>query len=462
MSRNDRSSRDLQAAAAGAASHPKKYRHQPRGCGGGPAVPGGLTITFDTVDAGGRHHRLRAEVTGDRVTDARQYRVNLQVSKDGGTTWLEPWRHHTVPDELRVGFTAAAATDTFTADGHGFGNGDAVQLHGGALPDGVVADETYYVRDKTADTFKLADRAAGDAIELDANGHGTVDVNGTTFSAEFHAIRRAYKYRYRARAEGDPCKGDWGPGTSADPVAAGAGWSIAYDPNDPETPPTVTGLTLDIDEHRAELDWTIPPDPIESNLPDLRIVYETVEVWKNALDTGTLVASDLFHHGDHKSFKIKKPGSATYFARIVTVSASGVTGTPVTTSATMTTPSTSAAPAVAFDVQGPKHSRYRALVTASTVSDTDANVGSYVLQLAHAATGPSANPPAGTKKKHGRVEGNATGDDLVEIFRGIPKNHNVWARELVVDTRPHRSAWSAWTAAGRPKDSSATSTPGAP
>src|SRR6185436_6892167 len=47
------------------------------------------------------------------------------------------------------------------------------------------------------------------------------------------------------------------------------------------------------------------------------------------------------------------------------------------------------------------------------------------------------------KRQHGNVEGDATGDDLDEIFRGIPKKHFVWVRERARNPGGP-SPWTNW------------------
>lgn len=79
-------------------------------------------------------------------------------------------------DKLEAGqaYTVAAATDALTANAHGYANGDAVRLS--ALTNGgpLAAATTYYVRDVTTNTFKLALSKGGAAINITADGSGTV------------------------------------------------------------------------------------------------------------------------------------------------------------------------------------------------------------------------------------------------------------------------------------------------
>lgn len=269
----------------------------------------------------------------------------------------------------------------------------------------------------------------------------------TTVDLDIGRVNHKWKVRYRVRGDTDACTGPWVPGTSLVPSDAEAGWSDWLDPNDDEIPPAVTGLTLDVDQTRSHIRWDLPDETGNTDIPDLRISHLWVELWKDSIG-GTLIQRDRYHHGERKHFRNPKPGSATYFARVYTVSHTGKKSTAATTSATRLTPSTPAAPSVAFDQGGPRPARWRAHVTVATVADTDAEIAKYVVQLVHKAT--HVAPTSGDKRSHGRVEGDATGDDLIETFRGIPRNHWVYARARAVDTQGRRSAFSAWTDAGQP------------
>lgn len=72
-------------------------------------------------------------------------------------------------------FTADADTDTFTSAGHGLSDGDRVPLDnsGGALPAGLDAGTSYYIINRTADTFQLATSEGGAAVGITDTGSGT-------------------------------------------------------------------------------------------------------------------------------------------------------------------------------------------------------------------------------------------------------------------------------------------------
>lgn len=81
------------------------------------------------------------------------------------------------PNGQRKDFTAAASTDALTSNAHGFSDGMAVALlprTGGSLPGGLVEDTPYYVRDAAANTLKLALTSGGVAIDISADGIGTI------------------------------------------------------------------------------------------------------------------------------------------------------------------------------------------------------------------------------------------------------------------------------------------------
>ncbi len=75
-----------------------------------------------------------------------------------------------------ISFAGDAATNLFTANGHGLVNGAQVTAFavGGTLPGGITAGSTFTVRDVTANTFALATTAGGAAIDLTSNGTGIV------------------------------------------------------------------------------------------------------------------------------------------------------------------------------------------------------------------------------------------------------------------------------------------------
>jgi hypothetical protein len=71
-------------------------------------------------------------------------------------------------------YAATAADDLLTANGHGYENGDQVMLKDVVAGAPLTADRVYYVRDKTANTFKVASGPGGAAVNIAADGSGKV------------------------------------------------------------------------------------------------------------------------------------------------------------------------------------------------------------------------------------------------------------------------------------------------
>ena len=77
-----------------------------------------------------------------------------------------------------IAATANAGTDVITtASAHGWSNGDRVRFvtdgGSGVLPQPLLASRTYFVRDKTDTTFKVAETSGGAAINLATAGTAT-------------------------------------------------------------------------------------------------------------------------------------------------------------------------------------------------------------------------------------------------------------------------------------------------
>lgn len=73
-----------------------------------------------------------------------------------------------------VAFTADSSTDVFTSVGHGLSDSDAVIFSGSDLPAGLFPYVTYFVRDSTADTFKVEKVPSSVAVDITDNGSGTL------------------------------------------------------------------------------------------------------------------------------------------------------------------------------------------------------------------------------------------------------------------------------------------------
>ena len=63
-------------------------------------------------------------------------------------------------------FIVDTVTDVVTCQGHGYSDTDTIVFYGGTVPGGLAEGGVYYVRDATADTFKVAATSGGAAIDL--------------------------------------------------------------------------------------------------------------------------------------------------------------------------------------------------------------------------------------------------------------------------------------------------------
>lgn len=101
-----------------------------------------------------------------KSTEGNAVQISVWLEKDGITV--------DVDGHGGTIFTADDTTDVCTANGHGLSDGDALTLVSSAtLPAGLAAGKIYYVRDSTANTFKLAASSGGAAIDITDTGTGT-------------------------------------------------------------------------------------------------------------------------------------------------------------------------------------------------------------------------------------------------------------------------------------------------
>jgi hypothetical protein len=79
----------------------------------------------------------------------------------------------TTPTPATTAFTADAGTDVCTSAAHGYSNGWAGTVSStGTLPGGLTSGQTVFLRDVTANTFKVAATSGGAAINLTSAGTG--------------------------------------------------------------------------------------------------------------------------------------------------------------------------------------------------------------------------------------------------------------------------------------------------
>ena len=73
-------------------------------------------------------------------------------------------------DDPGVGVTIGVGTDTLTAAGHGFENGDRVVIRAATVPSGLALSTPYYVVNAAETTFKLSRTYGGTAVDVTAAG----------------------------------------------------------------------------------------------------------------------------------------------------------------------------------------------------------------------------------------------------------------------------------------------------
>jgi Phage Tail Collar Domain len=280
------------------------------------------------------------------------------------------------------------------------------------------------------------------------------DDNDNRWRSVFHNIDRRKVYRYRVCSEDRfNRRGPWGPGSA---FADGRldGWSAQVDPKTADAnPPAPTFLQSDIDRARLTLEIAEPDSTWKP-----RIDYYEWEVYYDTVTAPNLVQKDRMARGLHKRFTLRKPKGHTVITRVRAYTASDEVSAWAQITCTTWTPPLPTIGSVAFDVQGTRLNRYRAIVPVS-VNDAghNDNVDKILVRLCHKPT--NVTPTTADKKQNESVR---IGDDPQEgLFRNIPKRHYVFVRAKSVDGDDKESAFTGWVAMGRPVDSPATSTPGA-
>jgi microcystin-dependent protein len=279
------------------------------------------------------------------------------------------------------------------------------------------------------------------------------DDNDNRWRAVFHNIDRRRVYRYRVCTEDRyNRRGDWGPGAFSSDNRV-AGWSAYVDPKTfDESPPAPTFASADVDRAKVTCEIDDPPAFWKP-----RIDYYEWEVYYDAVTAPNLRKKDRFHRGLHKVFTLNKPAGHSVIVRVRAYTASDEVSAWGTFTGTTATPPLPTIGTVSFDVQGPRQARYRAIVPV-TVDDSghDDNVKSIAVQFCNKLT--NVTPTAGDKKRKHLVRVNDAPDEAV--FVSIPKGQYCFARAKSIDGDDKESAWTSWTALGRARDSSATTTPG--
>lgn len=77
-------------------------------------------------------------------------------------------------EDFKILVTVDNTTDIFTATAHGLVDTTAIWIDAVTLPGGLTAGTLYFVRDATANTFKVAATSGGTAINITSNGSGVL------------------------------------------------------------------------------------------------------------------------------------------------------------------------------------------------------------------------------------------------------------------------------------------------
>src|SRR5712692_90526 len=139
-------------------------------------IPGAIA-TFSSANAffiGGQGKSVTADGTGHYAFDSSLF---MESAAAGTSVKLR------ATATFVTDFVADPATDILTARNHGRSNGAAVKVFSnGTLPAPLAAGTTYYVRDATTNTLKLAATNGGAAIDITTAGTGTHTlVNATSY-----------------------------------------------------------------------------------------------------------------------------------------------------------------------------------------------------------------------------------------------------------------------------------------
>ena len=134
-----------------------------------------VVITAGTCEAGGKGLLLAATTQTDTIISLdNEGNTDRDYDIGGfGHTFISCLGSST--NGAAITYTADAGTDTLTKVNHGLANGTPLVLtnSGGTFPAGLVGVTTYFVINTAADTFQLATKVGGAAINFTTNGTGT-------------------------------------------------------------------------------------------------------------------------------------------------------------------------------------------------------------------------------------------------------------------------------------------------
>jgi microcystin-dependent protein len=288
-----------------------------------------------------------------------------------------------------------------------------------------------------------------DTVNRDIPAKRDDDV-GTRAKAVFTSGIKKWRF-YRARVRVVAFDGQRGPWSA---------WTPGGTPSDTQAPPPPTSLTFEVDQHRGHVTWTLPPDPEDPTEIHQDVLYSQVQIATNAAFTAN-VQEDLYRVGTKCTFKVKRPRTNGYRARVRTVDASGNksnwypsdTGSTVTLSA----PPTPNAPDLSFFIgEGTGKNKIKASVTytqaavnAEQAAYAEDDIVAYHLQLqVGSVVGTTPQNSFGPSNKrwdvHRRLSDDQN-DDPIEFEHVVRRAYWYRCRGKAIDTQGRASAWSAWS-----------------
>lgn len=123
----------------------------------------------------------RGNATFDAATGTpptRSLNSSVQITIPAGETvrWVVVWSDSSSPGDVPIAvspnggspkeFELDLTNNTVLDPDNSVADGDTIVFYGGTAPGGLTAGTVYYVRDRTADLFKVAATAGGSAIDI--------------------------------------------------------------------------------------------------------------------------------------------------------------------------------------------------------------------------------------------------------------------------------------------------------
>lgn len=143
--------------------------------GGAPAYAR-KAVTFAAASGGSR--TTSATVTFDVPATTVRW-----VGLWNGATYMGYAPNGGTPKE----FVATPSTDIINCTAHGYADTQTIAFYNGTVPTGLTEGTVYFVRDATADTFKVAATSGGVAIDI--TGAGSTDCVVSAITQEVYAAQ---------------------------------------------------------------------------------------------------------------------------------------------------------------------------------------------------------------------------------------------------------------------------------